>query len=123
MPAIPAVSRSFRQTAIALVLCVLAFAFAMEARMARYEPIAGVGSVLHASRVIQPEIRDLAPDDTSSAASGTLAFYCFLLAIVAAGCILAAESRTWDAVRRDMLCIPSRSHFFPQIAFRPPPAR
>lgn len=123
MPASSAASRSFRQTAIALLLCVLAFSFAIEARMARYGPIDGVGSDLHASRVIQPEIRDFTADDASSAACSALAFCCAFLTILAVGCILAVESRPWIAVGREMLRISSGSYFFPQIAFRPPPAR
>jgi len=122
MPASSAASRSFRQTAIAVLLCLLAFSFAIEARMARYGPIDGVGSDLHSSRVIQPELRDFTADDASSAASGALAFCWAFLTIIAAGCIL-IESRPWIAVGREMLRIPFGLRFFPQIAFRPPPTR
>jgi hypothetical protein len=123
MQAFPAASRPLRQTAIAMLLCLLAFSFAMEARMARYAPSEGYGSDVHASRVIAPDARDLTPGENSSSAPEGLAFLCVFLTAIAAACDLAKESRPWVTIRREALRISPKHYFSPQIAFRPPPAR
>jgi hypothetical protein len=123
MQAFPAVSRPLRQTAIAMLLCLLAFSFAMEARMARYAPSEGFGSDAHSLRVMAPDARDLTPGENSSSAPESLAFLCVFLTAIAVEVILAPERRRWNAIRREALRISPKHYFSPQIAFRPPPVR
>lgn len=121
MLAFPAVSRPVRQTAIAILLSLLAFSFAMEARMARYESPEGYSSDVHASRLIAPDARDLTPGESSPAES--MVFLCVSLAIFTATFILAPENRPWNTIQRESLRSSSGFYFSPHIAFRPPPSR
>lgn len=91
--------------------------------MARYGSPEGFGSDVHASRLIAPDARDLTPGDASSSAPDSVVFLCVLVTILTAMLILARENRPWKAIESDSLRTSAGTYIYPQIAFRPPPAR
>lgn len=88
--------------------------------MSRYSSADGIGSDVHASRVMAPDARDLTPGETSSA-TGSMAFLYALVSVLAAASLVAPEDRPWNIRRRETLRASNGSYFSPQIALRPPP--
>jgi len=116
-------SRSLRRTALALGLCLLAFGFAMEAKLACYGPAVGSGRDIAAAKARPADLPEVvshgvhAPDPSHSE---------LLVVFVAT---LTAPSM-WKAVsllvrnsEYNHLSVSSAEYFSPSLFLRPPPIR
>ena len=122
MSGLSAASLAFRRTPLALGLCLLTFLFAVEAKTARYGPVAGPGSAVRAAKALPADSPKLveqgvsAPDPTHLRVG-----FAALAAITAArllGTLVPATSDLFSNRPPDFL-----SAFFSPPAFvRPPPA-
>jgi hypothetical protein len=123
MSAFPAASRPSRHTLIAILLCFLAFSFAMEAKMAWYGPAEGPGSDVRAAKAMPADTPELvfhgvpAPDPLYPQFPAILMVeFAFVLL---AGIAAFARRRTLG----DHSPVPATHHFYPGVFFRPPPVR
>lgn len=107
---------------MALLFCFLAFSFAVEAKMALYEPIDGLGFSVRAAKASPADRRD---SDSAVAVSQSPAHpEPASLAIAAAVCVLLVAERIGEtaAPGADAALLPV-PHLSPQLSFRPPPVR
>jgi len=120
MLGVSAASRSFQRTALAFGLCLLAFSFAMEAKLAWYGPQAGTGSDISAAKALPADVPALIQHGAPAANPFGPLFPCALLFVLATGC-----SRTSVQLKRE--AAHSRFHvhvaayFSPHCFVRPPP--
>src|SRR5579862_3582115 len=116
-----AASLTFRRTALTVCLCVMTFLFAVEAKTARYGPVAGPGSNVRAAKAFPASAPRLVehgvptPDPTQpqviSAKISASAVAIFLAREVSArGSLLREHSPHFSA-----------AHLTPACFFRPPP--
>ena len=113
-------SPPFGRTILALGLCLLAFSFAMEAKLAWYGPQVGIGSDMSAAKALPADVPDVvrhgvpAPDPIHPLVP-------FLLLPIFAASILAdAHLRLRPAHHPPSFS--AASYFSPKNFFRPPPA-
>jgi hypothetical protein len=112
-------STRFWRTALTCGLCLLAFAFAVEAKTAWYGPLSGPGSAVRASKAMRADAPNIidhgipVPDPIHPQTS-------FALLAAFATLLLTAETPTGrdGAHTRIQLVLAA---FSPQVFFRPPP--
>lgn len=122
MQGLPAGVRPYRHTAIAFLLCLLAFSCAMEAKIAWYEPSAGPTIDARSTKAMPADTRDSSTEESAqSDAARAAGISCFLLAILATAWRLTAELTPEHRFSPPVRPLRSASYFSPQISFRPPP--
>lgn len=116
-------SRTFMRTALALGLCLLAFGFAMEAKLACYGPDGGSGRDIVAAKALpadQPEVVSRGFDAPNPVHSqGLLVF----LAALTAASLWKANALLVRSNVYSRLSVISTAYFSPSLFFRPPPVR
>ena len=116
-------SRTCIRTALALGLCLLAFGFAMEAKLACYCPAGGSGSEIVAAKARPADLPEivsrgvLAPGPIHSQM-----FVVFLAALIAAS-VWKADALPGRNTVYSRLSVSSAAYFSPSLFFRPPPVR
>jgi hypothetical protein len=116
-------SRNFKRTALAVGLCVLAFVFAMEAKMAWYSTAGGSGTEIAAAKARAADLPEVvahgipAPDPVHPQV-----FFVFLAALTAASLWKPDVLSGRRFVHSD-LAISSVAYFSSNLFFRPPPVR
>lgn len=109
-----------RRTAVALILCLLAFAFAMEAKLACYGPSHGLDNVVHAAKACPADTPDVLAQripvlSSTQAPVFPLLFVVFALIVRSA---TAPRLREIAAARGSVFA----AYFFHPLFFRPPPS-
>jgi hypothetical protein len=116
-------SRTFRRTALALGLCLLAFGFAMEAKLACYSPTGGSGIDIVAAKARPADLPEVvthgvpAPDPVRSQL--TVIF----LSALATEPLWKAHTLLGRSIVYNRLSVSSAAYFSPNLFFRPPPVR
>jgi len=116
-------SRTFRRTVLALGLCLLAFGFAMEAKLACYSPAGGPGSDIVAAKARRADLPEVvsrgghAPDPVHSQI-----LVVFLAALTAAS-LWKSDAPPGRNIVYSHLSVYSAAYFSPNLFFRPPPIR
>lgn len=114
--------RALGRALLACSLCVLAFAFAMEAKMAWYGPAMGPTRDISSAKAMPADTQGL----VSHAAQVAIPFppesaQVWLAACAAILAFLSGVSE-FRQLTRIALPVSSRQHFVPLLFFRPPPA-
>ena len=113
----------FSRLLLAGILCLLAVTFAMEAKMAWYGPAAGPAGDIHAAKAKPADSGELAAENIPASDSNrALIPFAPLAALAAAHCV-AAKRLPGHWTIAAAVHAPPRLQFYPQIFFRPPPAR
>jgi hypothetical protein len=121
MSGIPASSPKLRRSVLALGLCLLAFMFAMEAKLAVYSPHHGFGSDIRAAKALPEKIPALVPHGTLAPDPIHPLVPFASLFELAAGFTLAVNILLkLQSEQENLPAIPS-SFFSPHGFFRPPP--
>lgn len=111
-----------KRTAIALLLCVLAFAFAMEAKLACYGPSRGSDNELHAAKACPADAPDLLAQGIQALAP---VHSPALIVLFAAFVFFSLPSAAWLRMRALAALHSPRfasRYFFHHLFFRPPPS-
>ena len=122
--AVPALGRVL----LACSLCLLAFAFAMEAKMAWYGPALGPARDIQSAKALPADTPALALerahiDPSASQQFAILWLPAFAAILIAAtGAIAAAGASETRLLARNPVPVSCRPHFSPLLFFRPPPA-
>jgi hypothetical protein len=122
--AVPALGRVL----LAGSLCLLAFAFAMEAKMAWYGPALGPAQDICAAKALPADTPALAlqrahiGDSLSQQFSLTWLPAFAAILIAATGAMAAAGASETRLLARNPVPVSCRPHFSPLLFFRPPPA-
>jgi hypothetical protein len=113
--------RPFKGNVIAVCLCMLAFAFAMEAKLAWYGPAGGPGSDIRAAKACPTKLLQIVARGTSTPKPVLHEVHSAFLGRCARLCLPAAKvlDRGAASIERPFILLPlSGSNLF----FRPPPA-
>lgn len=116
-------SRNLRRTALAVGLCLLAFGFAMEAKLAWFNPAGGSGSEIAAAKARPadlPEVVAHGVPATDPVHPGEC--FVFLTALTAAF-LWNADALPGRNFSRSDFAVSSASYFSSNLFFRPPPVR
>lgn len=114
-------SRSIGRTVLTFGLCLLAFSFAMEAKLAWYGPQIGIGNDVSAAKALPEDVPDMdlygfqMPDPVSSR------LFCILILSLAASCCLITTAFQWEDTQNGHRAFPSSRYFSSNLFFRPPP--
>jgi hypothetical protein len=114
-------SPRFSSTALAFGLCLLAFLFAVEAKLAWFSPARGPAADIRAAKALPADTPVVvshgitAPDPVHP-----LAPFVFLAAFAAA-CMLGADFLLTRPVACRQHPVSAAAYFFPGLFFRPPP--
>ncbi|MGH9599415.1 MAG: hypothetical protein ACRD27_06090 [Terracidiphilus sp.] len=122
MSAFPAASRPSRHTAIAILLCILALSFAMEAKLAGYGPVEGPGSSVRAAKAMPADTPELVRDGVPAPGPLHPQFPVVLLVELAAVLLFGKSAFERRRAAGSLAQIPAMCHLYPGIFFRPPPA-
>jgi hypothetical protein len=121
MLAVPAFPR-FRRTAFALGLCLLAFAFAMEAKLTCYAPANAPATELHAAKAYPADT----PDVMAHSAPARNPALTLIPLVLLTGFTFSSLLRANAPLRPDIAGNGSRvfaaTYFFHPLFFRPPPS-
>lgn len=110
---------------LACSLCLLAFAFAMEAKMAWYAPALSSTRDISAAKAWPADVPAVAHERASAhpvPQDSTLPWICAFAAVLTAAAIAVAGASESRLLARHPLSVSSRPHFSPLLFFRPPPA-
>lgn len=108
---------------ITLLLCVLAFSFAMEAKMAWYGPAEGPGSDVRAAKAMPADSPELVFDGVPTPDPLHPQLPVLILAGLTAVLVLAIVAVEERGTVRAHAQAPGTPSFYPGIFFRPPPVR
>lgn len=116
-------ARNFTRTALAVGLCFLAFGFAMEAKMAWFNRVGGLGCEIAAAKARPADLPAVVAHGAPAPDPG----HPQILFVFLAACS-AAFSWKPDALpgRKNLhndLAVSSAAYFSPNLFFRPPPVR
>ena len=119
----PIATKHLRRSILAFGLCLLAFVFAVEAKLACYDPQQGLRIDVSAAKAFPADIPSVVPHGLSSPdvihpfipVAEILAF--------AAGSALAADAVLTSVPLHNHLSFTAASFFSPPVFFRPPPVR
>jgi hypothetical protein len=116
-------SRTLRCSALAFGLCILAFAFAMEAKLAWYSPASGQGCDIRAAKACPADTTGVVSRGSSAPmpVHPELAFV--LLATFIAACLARPEALLRRNLAYNFLPVASPHCCSPNLFFRPPPVR
>jgi hypothetical protein len=115
-------SPNFRRTSLALVLCVLAFLFALEAKAAWYGPVVGPGSDMQAEKALPADLTKMVEHGVTTPEPVHPQFPDSILtawAVVLCGGAVVLPVRV---IVNEHLQVSAAPYFSPSIFFRPPPA-
>lgn len=115
-------SFSHGRTVLALVLCLLAFTFAFEAKLAWYGPERGLGSEVRAAKALPADTHQLIPPGLGEAIPISPLISLALMAAIAAACLRPPRLLDQEVTNRPVAATPA-NYFSPQHFFRPPPTR
>jgi len=116
-------SRTLRRTVLALGLCLLAFAFAMEAKLAGYSPAGGSGSDIAAAKARPADLPEIvahgvpAPDPVDA-----LTLF-FVLAAWTGASLWKTDALPGRKIALPCRSVSSAAFFSSNLFFRPPPVR
>ena len=116
-------SRSFRRTVLALGLCLLAFGFAMEAKLACYGPAGGSGSDIAAAKARTADLPEVVYHGVHAPDPVRTQMLVVFLAALTAPCLRKADSLLARDSVYSHLSVSSAAYFSPNLFFRPPPVR
>jgi hypothetical protein len=114
-------SRPFGRSLLAIGLCLLAFSFAMEAKLAGYGPRGGPASDVSAAKALPADVPDLVPHGVPAPDPFHPQVPIAFLLTLAAGCVLMDVQLKLQSARAH-LPVSAASYFSPNAFFRPPPA-
>jgi hypothetical protein len=115
-------SAKTRRTTLALVLCLLAVLFAVEAKTAWYGPTTVPGGDIQSQKARPADLPAVVPHGVSD--SPWITFALALIFLASAGAIASLIAGAFPGAKADSRNIPvSAAHYFsPGLFFRPPPA-
>jgi hypothetical protein len=116
-------SRSFRRTALALGLCLLAFGFAMETKLACYSPAGGSGSDIVAAKARPAELPEVVSHGVHAPDPAHSEILVVFLAPLTAPSLRKADSLLVRSSVYNHLSVSSAAYFSQNLFFRPPPIR
>ena len=116
-------SRTFRRTVLALGLCLLAFGFAMEAKLACYSPTGVSGSDIAAAKARPADLPQVVSHGVHAPDPGRSQVLVVFLAALAAPSLRKADSWLVRNSVYNHLSVSSAAYFSPSLFFRPPPGR
>ena len=116
-------SRNFKRIALAIGLCLLAFGFAMEAKMAWFNPAGGSGSEIASAKARPADLPEVvAHGDPAPDPVYPQVFFVFLAALTAAA-LWKADVLPGRNIMHNDLAVSSAAYFWPNLFFRSPPVR
>lgn len=118
-----AATRSLRRTALALGLCLLAFSFAMETKLACYSPADGSASDIVAARALPTALPEVVPHGVHSSEIVRSQLLVVFLSVFTAAFLWTEGTLPGRSVAYRQLPVSSAALFSPNLFFRPPPAR
>jgi len=117
----PGISRTIGRILLASALCVLAFAFAMEAKMAWYGPAAGLKNGITDAKAMPADMPKLVAHRlVAPIPAAPLTYFFIPFFLIAATFFLAGFSRRLPMARIPVEDV-RHSFFSPFVFFRPPP--
>ena len=116
-------SRTFRRTALALGLCLLAFGFAMEAKLACYRPGGGSGSDIVAAKARPADLPEVVAHGVPVPDPVRSQILIVFLAGLTAVFLWKAHTLLGRSIVYNRLSVSSAAYFSPNLFFRPPPVR
>jgi hypothetical protein len=116
-------SRSFRRTVLALGLCLLAFGFAMEAKLACYAPAGGSGSAIVAAKARPADLPEVVSRGVRTSGPVQSQMLVVVLAALTAASLWTANALPGRNAAHSRLSVSSSANFSPHLFFRPPPIR
>jgi hypothetical protein len=116
-------SRTFRRTALALGLCLLAFGFAMEAKLACYSPAGGSGSDIAAAKARPADLPEVVSHGVHAPDPAHSEVLVVFLATLTAPSLRKADSLLVHSSVNNHASVPAAAYFSPYLFFRPPPIR
>jgi hypothetical protein len=122
MSVVPEASRPIGHTVIAFCLCLLAFSFAMEAKLAWYGPERGLGSDVRSAKALPADTPEQIPHGIPGANPIFPVFPFALLLMFATGS-LPTECCLDLRTLKEYLPVFSSNYFSPHTFLRPPPVR
>ena len=118
-----AASRNFKRTALALGLCLLAFVFAMETKLACYSPVDGSARDIVAARALPAALPEVVSHGAHGADIVRSQISVVVLAVLTAVFLWKEDTLLGRNIARGQLSISSAAYFSPNLFFRPPPVR
>lgn len=118
-----AASRSLRRTALAIGLCLLAFSFAMETKLACYSPADGSASDIVAARALPAALPEVVPHGVHSSDIVLSQLLVVFLSVLTAAFLWMEGTMQSRNVAYRQLLVSSAAYFSPNLFFRPPPVR
>jgi len=116
-------SRTFRRTALALVLCLLAFAFAMEAKLACYSPDGGPGSDIAAAKARPADLPEVVAHGVPAPDPVDARTLFFVLVALTTASLWKAEALRGRNIALPCQSVSSAAFFSSNLFFRPPHVR
>ena len=116
-------SRTFRRTALALGLCLLAFGFAMEAKLACYSPAGGSGSDIVAAKARPNDLPEVVAHGVPALDPVRSQILVGFLAALTVSFLWKADALPGRNIVYGCLSVSSAAYFSPYLFFRPPPVR
>lgn len=111
------------RTALTCVLCVLAIAFALEAKAAWYGPASGPGSDVRAAKAMPASLPRVVEHGFPATGSVHPQVLFALLSAPLPACLISFNLSARRQPRTDFARVSSAAFFSPQFLFRPPPSR
>jgi hypothetical protein len=116
-------SRTLRCTALAFGLCILAFVFAMEAKLAWYGPASGPGCDIRAAKACPADTATVVSHGSSAPIPVHPLIPFVVLAAFTAACLLKTDVLLKRNIEHNRLPVASTFCFSSNLFFRPPPVR
>ncbi len=116
-------SRNFRRTALALGLCLLAFGFAMEAKLVWYSPAGSSGSDIAAAKARPADLPVVVSHGLPAPGPARVQMVFVQLAALTASSMCKADTLLGGKLACTQLSVSSAAFFTSSLFFRPPPVR
>ena len=123
MSGVFAAHRPFGRTALAIGLCLLAFFFALEAKLAWYGPQSGPDGDVHAVKALPVDTPDIVSEDVPAPDPVHPHLSFALLAPLIAVGMADTDTLLGHAIVQRNFSVSSAAYFSPNSFFRPPPVR
>lgn len=116
-------SRTFKRTALALGLCLLAFCFAMEAKLAWYSPGGGSVNDIAAAKAHPADLPEVVAHGVPAPGPFLPRIQFVLLAVLATAYLGKSDVLPGRNIEYNHLSVSSAAYFSPSLFYRPPPVR
>jgi hypothetical protein len=118
-----AASLPVQRSILAIVLCVLAFLFAFEAKLAWYSPASDLASQVSAAKALRVDAPSPVSHGVAAPYRGLAGVTSLAIAVLASflALLIEAEPKRLSPGRNSFIKLPAYLHF--PFDFRPPPAR